>query len=189
MPKRQMTFPAGRYFHVYNRGLNHAQVFFSARNYIYFLELLKRNIDRYGITVTAYCLMPNHYHLLIRPSSDDGLQWLMKGLAGSYVQAVNLEQGRQGPLFQGRYRAIWVDDESYLIHLARYIHLNPVEAGWVSSPEKWNYSNYRDVIGLRQGTLKDTLLVPDLFESGAQYQAFVVGDDVSPDAVETYHLD
>jgi len=53
VPKRQMTFPAGRYFHVYNRGLNHAQVFFSARNYIYFLELLKRNIDRYGITVTA----------------------------------------------------------------------------------------------------------------------------------------
>ncbi len=184
-----MTFPAGRYFHIYNRGLNHAQVFFSARNYIYFLNLLKRNTDRYGITVTAYCLMPNHYHLLIRPSSDDGVPQVMKSIAGSYVQAVNLEQARQGPLFQGRFRAIWVDNESYLVHLARYIHLNPVEAGLVSSPEGWSYSNYRDVIGLRQGTLRDTLLVPDLFESGAGYQAFVVGDAVSPVAAQAYRLD
>ncbi|MBN1249450.1 MAG: transposase [Anaerolineae bacterium] len=192
MPRRQLVFVAECYYHVYNRGVNHAPVFFGARNYVYFLRLLKQNVERYEVAVTAYCLMPNHYHLLIRPASDDGVRRLMKSLAGSYVQAVNLELGRNGSLFEGRFRAVWVDREAYLMHLARYIHLNPVEAKLVSRPEEWAYSNYRDVIGLRCGMLKDTTLVPGLFEQGQAYRSFVeegISEADTPGDLEAYWLD
>jgi hypothetical protein len=97
----------------------------------------------------------------------------MKSLFGSYSQAVNRQQDRQGPLFQGRYRSIWVNEDEYLIHLTRYIHINPVTSGLAPTPQAWTYSNYSDIIGLREGTLKDDSLVPLRFPTGDSYQQFV----------------
>ena len=108
----------------------------------------------------------------------------MQSLFSSYSQAVNRQQDRQGPLFQGRYRAIWVDKEEYLVHLARYIHLNPVAAGLVATPQGWPYSNYLDVIGQRAGTLKGTTLVPERFLTGDAYRQFVEDHLYHKEAVE-----
>jgi REP element-mobilizing transposase RayT len=173
MPFRRIPFLANHYYHIYNRGVNRGDIFFSPDNYIYFLRLLKKNLGRYAISIVAYCLLHNHYHFLLKPERDNSLPLFIKSLFGSYSQAVNKQQGRQGPLFQGRYRAIWVDEEKYLVHLARYIHLNPVTAGLVVTPQAWPYSNYLDVIGQRAGTLKDTTLVPDRFPTGDAYRQFV----------------
>ncbi|MBL7066221.1 MAG: transposase [Anaerolineae bacterium] len=173
MPFRRIPFLANHYYHIYNRGVNRGDIFFSPDNYIYFLRLLKKNLGRYAISIVAYCLLLNHYHFLLKPERDNNLPLFIKSLFGSYSQAVNKQQGRQGPLFQGRYRAIWVDEEEYLVHLARYIHLNPVTAGLVVTPQAWPYSNYLDVIGQRAGTLKDTTLVPERFPTGDAYRQFV----------------
>lgn len=173
MPHRRIPFRSNHFYHIYNRGINQDLIFFSPDNYHYFQRLLRRNIGRYHIAVVAYCLLPNHYHLLLRPRKDDNLSQFINSLFGSYTQAVNKQQGRLGPLFQGRFHAILVDKEEYLIHLARYIHLNPVTSGLSTAAHEWPYSNYVDVVTHREGDFKDTTLVPERFSSGEEYRKFV----------------
>lgn len=96
--------------------------------------------------------MPNHYHLLVRAEVDN-LAVGMHGLAVSFSKSINRRQGRVGPLFQGRFRSKLVAKDEYLLHLSRYVHLNPVAAGLVAKAEDWPYSSYLEYIGLRNGTL------------------------------------
>jgi putative transposase len=173
MPSRKLHFLADRYYHIYNRGVNRGDIFFSPDNYAYLLRLLKRNMKRYQVSMAAYCLLPNHYHFLLKPYQVDTISKFMQSLFGAYTQAVNRQQDRQGPLFQSRFCAIMVDTEGYFSHLARYIHANPVLAGLADTCEGWVYSNYLDVIGKRDGKLKNTDLVPACFATGAEYQQFV----------------
>ena len=173
MPARATPFLADHYYHIYNRGVNKATIFFNEENYTYFVRLLKRNLERYAIRISAYCLMPNHFHVLLNPSENDTISPFMKSLLGSYSQALNKQRERQGPLYQGRFQSILVDKEEYLIHLARYIHTNPVDAEIVKSTRDWQYSNYLDIIGLRSGTLKDNSIVPERFATGYEYCKFV----------------
>jgi REP element-mobilizing transposase RayT len=173
MPPRLIPFLANHYYHIYNRGVNREQIFFCEENYRYLLRLIRKNLHRYNISIVAYCLLPNHYHLLLLPMADNTLNQFMKSVFGSYVQGVNKQQNRLGPLFQGRFRHTLVDKDEYLIHLARYIHLNPVMAGLCDKPQEWGYSNYIDILGDRSGSLKDSTLVPDRFSDGEAYRGFV----------------
>ena len=97
----------------------------------------------------------------------------MQPFGVSYSKAINKQQKRVGPLYQGPFKAKHVDQEGYLLHLSRYIHLNPVEAGLVKSPEQWAYSSYRDYIGLRKGTLAKPEIVLSQFTSPDEYRGFV----------------
>ncbi len=97
----------------------------------------------------------------------------MKQLGQSYVNAVNRLRSRVGPLFQGRFKARHVDDEAYLLHLSRYIHLNPVAAGIVSRPEEWEFSSYRDYVAGRNGRLPSTSTVLELANGVEFYRQFV----------------
>ena len=173
MPPRRIPFLANHYYHIYNRGVNRNRIFFSDDNYLYVISLLRKNIKRYSIDIVAYCLLPNHYHLLVKPNEDNNLSLFMQSLFGSYTQAINKQLEREGPLFQGRFHSILVDKDEYLAHLARYIHTNPVVAELARSPQEWPYSNYKDILGNRGGILKDSSLVPDRFETGHDYQVFV----------------
>ncbi|MFQ6114570.1 MAG: transposase [bacterium] len=92
----------------------------------------------------------------------------------TYVQALNKQLGRKGTLFEGRFKHVHVDQDEYILHLCRYIHLNPVEAGLVSTPEDWLYSNYQEWIGLRNGKLKDTEFISSYFTQPEDYQKFVM---------------
>jgi len=174
MPYRGDVFAKGHYYHVYNRSVEGTPLFFNHGNYTYCLRLVKRYATRYGVTVIAYCLMPNHYHFLLRQETDTPLSRFVNVLFNAYVQAVNRQQGRTGTLFEGRFRHVWVDQEEYLIHLCRYIHLNPVKAGLVHSPEAWPYSNYLEWIGLRNGTLKDEAFIREQFPTPDSYRRFVM---------------
>jgi putative transposase len=173
MARQRQQFLAHHFYHLYNRGVNHERIFFLQRNYIYLLRLIQRGRKRYPVSFVAYCLMPNHYHLLVEPLADDVISPFMKHVFQSYVQGINRQQQRDGPLFRGRYEWVEVDEESYFRHVARYIHVNPVEAGLAASPERWQYSNYRDILGLRHGTLVSSALVPDRFANAETYRSFV----------------
>ncbi len=173
MPQRRIPFRAGQFYHIYNRGVDKGKIFFSHENYLYCMQLIKMNSARYLVTLIAYCLLPNHFHFLLKPEKDNNISQFMNSVFGSYTQAVNKQLARQGPLFQGRFRAVLVDREEYLIHLARYIHLNPVMAKLTNTTQEWPFSNYLDVIGLRDGNTKDTTLVPQYFETGELYRHFV----------------
>lgn len=173
MPYREDTFVKGRYHHIYNRGAGRNRLFFNPENYTHCLRLVKRYAKRYGMTVIAYCLMPNHYHFLLRQNGDVPISKFINVLFNAYVQAVNRQQGRSGTLFEGRFRHVWVDREEYLVHLCRYIHLNPVKARLVSDPQAWPYSNYPEWIGVRGGTLIDRDFVETYFATGKAYRQFV----------------
>jgi len=175
MPTRKLTFVTDQYYHIYNRGVNREAIFFLPDNYVYLLRLPKKNIARYGLSLAAYCLMPNHYHFLLKPTCDNTVAPFMQSIFGAYTQAVNRQQGRQGPLFQGRFRAILIEGEGYFIQLARYIHANPVLSGLTDTPQAWPYSNYQDIIGQRNGTLKNDDLVPGCFQTGEDYRLSVEG--------------
>lgn len=173
MPYRRDVFTSGHYYHVYNRGAGRGLLFFNSGNYEYCLRLVKRYHQRYGVTVIAYCLMPNHYHFLLRQETDQPISKFINVPFNAYTQAVNRHHYRTGTLFEGRFRHVLVDREEYLVHLCRYIHLNPVKAKLVTQPEDWSYSNYLEWVGRRAGTLKDELFVRDRFSNLEEYQRFV----------------
>jgi putative transposase len=169
----RVLYVAGNYYHVYNRGAGRSLIFFNDDNYSYCLQLIQRYRVHYGVAILAYYLMPNHYHFLLRQEGDIPLSRFINTLFNAYVQAVNRQQGRTGTIFEGRFRHVWVDREEYLVHLCRYIHLNPVEAGLIAQPEKWPYSNYLEWIGQRGGTLKDDVFMHACFLNPAAYREFV----------------
>jgi putative transposase len=182
MPYRGDVFVQGHYYHIYNRGAGKGLIFFNSGNYEYLLYLVKRYCRRYGVTVIAYCLMPNHYHFLLRQETDQVLSKFINVLFNAYVQAVNRQQGRKGTLFEGRFRHVWVDREEYLIHLCRYIHLNPVKANLVPQIEDWPYSNYLEWIDQRTGALKDARFICDRFPTPEAYRQFVAN---TQDVIQT----
>jgi REP element-mobilizing transposase RayT len=167
-------FLKNHYYHIYNRGCNKENIFFNPENYIYLLRKIQNTRHKYGATLLAYCLMPNHYHFLARQESERPLSDWIQTLFNGYTQAINKQQGRSGTLFQGRAKHILVDNDAYLIHLARYIHYNPVEARLVHLPEKWAYSNYAEWIGQRKGTLMDVEFIKSYFPQPDDYRRFVM---------------
>jgi REP element-mobilizing transposase RayT len=166
----------GHFYHVYNRGVNRQRIFAHDGNYRFLLRRTKRYLKDYDLSVIAYCLMPNHYHFLLRPGEDDALSRFIQRLFNSYTQAFNRQHDRSGTLFEGRAKSILVDDERYVLYLCRYIHLNPVKAGLVTHPSEWPYSNYREWVGRRSGTLVDHTFIEADFSTPREYESFVTSD-------------
>lgn len=145
MPRKPRIFVEGGIYHVYNRFTNGDPVFQSPDPCQEFLDILRIVKARDGLSIFAYCLMSNHYHLALRTGAIQ-LSRSMRTLNGRFSLRYNLKHQRYGPLWQGRYKARLVDDPSYLERLILYIHLNPVTAGVVSSPEQYSLSGHRELI-------------------------------------------
>jgi len=141
----RIEFP-GALYHVTSRGDRQEDIFESNEDRSRFLNLLGDVCERYNWTIHAYCLMDNHYHLLVE-TPDGNLAKGMRQLNGVYTQKFNRAHGRVGHVLQGRYQAILVQKESYLLELARYVVLNPVRAGMVRSAKDWPWSSYRATAG------------------------------------------
>ncbi len=174
MPRRKLRFAQGHYYHVYNRGAGRQSIFYEDKNYLYVLGLLKNIAAACDISVIAYCLLPNHYHWLLRQNGTINAGKLVARVYGSYSQAFNNTYNRSGTLFEGTFDAILVESDEYLRHLCRYIHANPVRHGLVLSPDLWPYSNYLEWIGKRPGTLVDRAFVAAHFPEPGQYEAYVL---------------
>ncbi len=185
-------FAKDHYYHIFNRGCNRQNIFFSDRNYLYLLRKIKASYEKYGVGMVAYCLMPNHYHFLLQQKTDRPLSDWIQYLFNGYTQAINKERNRSGTLFQGRARHVLLETDEQLIHVARYIHVNPVAAGLASRPEEWIWSNYLEWIDERPGTLIMRELVKSYFSTPEHYREFVadyVAEKAADEKFKAYYLD
>ena len=150
---RRMGFVTGQiyHFHLYNRSNRKAEVFHDRQDYLYFLRQLREYQQKYPVTLIAYCLMPNHYHLLVRQDGDGAISDMMQAFSTSLSKSYNQKYQTVGALFQGKFRDEHVGHTGYLMHLSRYVHRNPLKSRLCRAPENWEFSNYRDVLGFARG--------------------------------------
>jgi putative transposase len=200
-------------YHIYNRGLDSREIFKDDEDYDCFQKILKKYLGKYTeevssrykqerpyirkhkqemnlnqeIDLLAYCLLPDHFHLLIRQSTADGIVKLMRRLITNYVMYFNKKYKRKGNLFESVYRAVIVPNDMRLIELSRYIHLNPVsrvvrryglvEAVSGSTPEYYMYSSYQNFLGTRhEEWLKQEVVLDKykkLLPKGKEYKYYV----------------
>ena len=168
----------GAVYHITSRGNAKERIYLDDEDYARFLDCLCLVVKRFNWILHAYCLMSNHYHLLIE-TPDGNLSRGMRQLNGIYTQQFNRKHNRIGHVLQGRYKAILVDKDNYLLELCRYIVLNPVRAGIVRQPRQWRWSSYKDTAGYAKGIsclTKDWILLQFANERGKaemRYREFV----------------
>lgn len=168
-----------------NRGRARQKIFHSREYFEAFLNTLEEAHTRFGIQILSYCLMSNHYHLLLK-TPEANLGRAMRLINGIYTQRYNRFKQADGPLFRGRYKAILVEEDSYQLHLSRYIHLNPLQAKMVSDLEEYPWSSYPAYVGhakpegwLYRDEIYAQLGVKSRFKE--KYKAFVelgVGEEI-----------
>lgn len=169
MPGRTTPLVNGEFYHVYNRGNEKRDIFTQTRDYTRFLKtvfyylftgprpsfskfsklqvtLLKPLSEEKLVEIICYCLMPNHFHFLIRQLKENGISKFMGQISNSYTKYFNTKYQRVGPLLQGAFKAVRIESEEQLIHVSRYIHLNPVVSGLVDNLEDYQWSSYLEYI-------------------------------------------
>lgn len=134
------------YYHVMNRGRSRQKIFHGADYYQVFLDTLSQAHQRFGIEILCYCLMSNHYHLLLK-TPEGNLGRAMRHINGVYTQRYNRLRKTDGSLFRGRYKAILVEEDSYQLQVSRYIHLNPIDAKMIQHLDDYPWSSYPAYIG------------------------------------------
>jgi putative transposase len=206
---RKISFSKGEYYHIYNRGVDKRNIFSAKGDYDRFLALLylcntkeilhipkdfstnqsaiysSRRPSRL-VDICAYCLMPNHFHILVRESREEGISTIMQKLTTAYTMYFNTHNDRSGALFQGTFKAEHADDDNYLKYLISYIHLNPVkliDRTWKETGisdkkraqeflDKYRYSSYQDFNGIQrsENTILATASLPEYFATPTSFR-------------------
>lgn len=186
MPTRNVVkvYVSDSYYHIYNRGWNLTKIFLDEEDYLYFEQLLSRHlspkpqqdskereyIQLYpSIELSAYCLMGNHFHLLVYQREEQAITALMKSLLVSYTIYFNKKYKRRGALFESTYKAVLIHEDIQLMHITRYIHLNH------NAYQTWLHSSYRDYLAIKSECREwlHPKSILELFDSKAQYEEFV----------------
>ena len=165
----------GLLYHITSRGDDRKKIFINEADYQKFLTYLRSAKEKFRFYLYAYCLMGNHYHLLLE-TTQPNLSQVMQNLNSAYTIYYNIKRKRCGHLFQGRYKSILVDKDEYLLELIRYIHLNPVRAKIVDEPQKYRWSGHMEYIKDVKDGLIDKAEAQRYFKMNAQrYEEFVRG--------------
>lgn len=172
MPRHPRVHSPGLLYHLIARGNNGQKVFLKPSDYESFLSALNAVRDRYPVYLYAYALMPNHFHLLVEVKEVPTGR-LMQSLLTAYVRGFNRRYRCRGHLFQGRYKAVVCDRDSYLLELVRYIHLNPVRARLVKRPGEWKWSGHAEYLRKEKRGLINSGPVMEIIGTPARYEAFV----------------
>lgn len=195
MPGRIVPIVNNEIYHVFNRGSDKRNIFLQPRDYRRFIKtfyyyqfegpkpklsnLTKDNINSFKPTPSArliepicYCLMPNHFHFLLRQLKDNGTSIFISQVSNSYTKCFNTKYKRIGPLLQGVFKAVRIETDEQLIHVSRYIHLNPVVSGIVDDPEMYLWSSYSEYAN-GKSNLCSIEPILNLFSSKEEYCKFV----------------
>jgi putative transposase len=199
---RKIVFANGEYYHLFSRGVEKRPVFTNKRElsravdlisfyrfdkpplrYSKFLALNEEQRVNFlaglkdkAVEIIAFCLMTNHFHFLVKQIKEGGISKFMANFTNSYSKYFNTKYQRVGPLFQGAFKAVHVESDEQLLHLSRYIHLNPVSGFRVKSDELRDYqwSSYPSYIGQSDIDFVDKEIVMDFFKKPAKYEEFVM---------------
>lgn len=194
MPGRITPLVNGEYYHIFNRGSEKRDIFSQTRDYkrfrktMYFYQFLgpkpsfskfsKSDLNSFSpdnnkklVEILCFCLMPNHFHFLVKQLKDSGISTFISQLSNSYTKYFNTKYNRVGPLLQGAFKAVRIQTEEHLIHVSRYIHLNPIVSGLVKKLNVYPWSSYPEYIN-NSGTLCSIEDITGLFASPKKYQEF-----------------
>ena len=163
MPRRARKKSSVNIYHVMMRGINRQKIFDSAADYKAFLNAMRMCKEKSNYYMYAYCLMPNHVHMLLK-TVDEPLELVIKRIGSKYAGWYNRKNQRTGHLFQDRYRSEPVENDAYFLTVFRYILQNPMKAGMVEKPGSYNWSSYSSYMGVTD-QLTDTRAIEELFQS------------------------
>ncbi|MFA6470105.1 MAG: transposase [Bacteroidota bacterium] len=165
-----MVYETGKYYHVYNRGAHGQEIFVSDENFRFCISLLKKYSSHFLVSIHTFCLMPNHYHLLLQQHQGGSIRSFIQTTFNAYSQAFNKVYQHSGTLFQGRAKGKDVESDLYAVRLSRYIHRNPITAKLVSDASEWIFSDYRVWIGEEASMLTDLGLRNGYFTDASHYR-------------------
>ena len=196
MPYRQVILASNEYYHIFNRSLNNFLIFknkLDAKRFLagvsYYLNpeppvkfsTYLKNKNTYDlkfekplIKIIAYCIMPSHFHFICQQNQPNGITIYFQKLTNSYSHYFNTKRERRGPLFEGPFKAKRIESEEQLIHLSRYIHLNPVTAYLVEQPEDYHYSSYPAYLKKEKSSFVNPEVILSSFQSIQDYEKFVL---------------
>ncbi|MEX0621939.1 MAG: transposase [Candidatus Woykebacteria bacterium] len=198
MPYRKEALGDGGIYHVFNRGVEKRNIFYDRRDYRRFyntlIYYLKTNVPtRFSfkshkmikdhetpaqnlVEIYVYCLMPNHFHMLLRQNTENGISTFIGRLSNSYTKYFNTKHKRVGHLFQGPFKAVKIESDELLLHVSRYIHLNPLVGGLTNDLSTYEWSSYLEYIGKNSLGVVNTELTLDLFPGASKnkYRSFVL---------------
>lgn len=137
-------------------------------------ETAKLNTDRKIIEIICYCLMPNHFHFLLRQIKENGVTEFMSKISNSYTKYINIKNQRVGPLLQGEFKAVHVGDDEQLIHVSRYIHLNPLVGYLAKNLEAYRWSSYLEYLNPKDDSICSKEIILDQFSSPGDYKQFLL---------------
>lgn len=210
MPYRLTPFINESYYHVFNRGINRQNIFHNPSDYFHFIKIFeyyqfgnpKPSFSQYNrfrikdftknskiININCYCLMPNHFHLLLKQKEEGGIQEFMRKALNSYTKYYNTKNNHSGPILQGEFKAVLIETDEQLLHLSRYIHLNPYVNRISKTIEAYPYSSYLEYIGASERPICSTEPIIEYFNNSAEYKEFVSGhSDYARDLIQMQHL-
>lgn len=193
MPARIIPLVNDQFYHIYNRGVEKRRIFENRRTYTRFLQALSyyqlegpkpkfSNFIKYKsfelnptkkiVGIICYCLMPNHFHFLLKQLKEGGVSEFIGKLTNSYTKYYNIKFDRIGPLLQGQFKAVLIESDEQLVHVSRYIHLNPVSSFLVKKPEDYEWSSYDEYLNNNKGICSKEVIL-NFFKSVADYKNFV----------------
>ncbi len=191
------TFGIDGFYHLYNRGVAKQAIFLTQEDYerflltlAYYIEsvpeqrlsfttpTLRKTIESNVVNnplvdILAYCLMPNHFHLIVRQRAENGVSTFMRRSLNSYTRAFNARYHRVGPVFQGVYQAVGVESDEQFLHVSRYVHLNPYVAKLTDDPADYRWSSYPQILEDRESRLCQTSFLFGMVGSAIRYRSFV----------------
>lgn len=200
---RKITFVNDYIYHVFNRGIERRSIFTNKREFERAQELIKfykhketpirfsrfiklaedvrNNIPKtlYKserlVDILAYCLMPNHFHFMLKQNTDRGISTFISNFANAYTKYFNTKNQRSGPLLEGVFKAVLVESEEQLIHLSRYIHLNPIASSIIGADklDYYAWSSYPEYLSLSNNEICQKSKILEMFKSVEEYQKFV----------------
>lgn len=188
-------FQNGSFYHIYNRGNRKQNIFLERRDYERFLKKTQEYKEKFGVTILCYCLMPNHFHFLLKQNTEVPITTFMLRLGTSYAKYFNIKYDQVGSLFQDRFKAKLIETDAYLLELSRYIHRNPLVLQPFSTPGvklgSYRWSSYLFYSEAIKNSLVNTEIVLDYFskqDTLKDYKSFVEHDFKEDDILEISNL-